>query len=406
MKTFVYEAIREPGQKVTGEVDAEELSAAATALVARGYHVLHLEDADASSGSDPSLRFGLFTGFKRRDLVRFSRDLSSLLRAGLPLVQSLGKLRARESRKGWRGVFAGIQAALEDGATFSQSLSQLPQLFDAMYINLIRAGEEGGTLADTLQRLADVSEHRDELRSKVSLALVYPLIMLGVGTATVAILLTLVVPMFTQVFQEMNQTLPLPTRMLVNASSVMKAWWWLILPVAALVAMGVLRFAKTPTGARIRDALVLRLPRLGKAVSMAEIGAFARTLGMLLSNGVAVVRALEVTAATLRNHYFRVEVERVQQLVRDGEALSRSLSETERFPDSLSSILAVGEESGTLADTLIQVADDCDRDLERELKILATLLEPAMIIVVGAVVGFIVAAIVLPIFDLGDLAQV
>ncbi len=405
MKTFIYEAIREPGRSVSGQIDAEERSAAASALIARGYHVIRIEDAESAAGLGFAYRFGVLTGFRRRDLVRFSRDLAALLRAGLPLVQSLSRLRTRETRKRWRNVLAGIQSVLEEGSTFSDALAHYPGLFEPMYVNLVRAGEEGGTVAETLQRLADLSERREELRSKVSLALVYPLIMLGVGAVTVIVLLTLVVPMFTEVFEQMGQSLPWPTRFLVSSSRMMTSWWWLIVVLVALAGFGVGRFLAQPMGMRLRDSMVLVIPRLGKVASMAEIGTFTRTLGTLLRNGVPMGRALEVTAATLKNQYFKDDVMAMESTVRDGDALSNALSETRNFPESMASVLAVGEDSGTLAETLLQVAEDYDRDLERELKVLATLIEPMMILLVGAAVGFIVAAIVLPIFDLGDLAE-
>lgn len=406
MKTFVYKAVREPGETVNGEIEAEELASAATALLNKGYHVLDIEDA-AEVGGASRLRFhfGFLSGFRRRDLVRFTRDLAALLRAGLPLVQSLAKLRARETRPGWRNLTAGIQAALEDGQTFSQSLGLYSGIFDAMYVNLVRAGEEGGTLSETLTHLADLGEQRDEIRAKVKLALVYPIVMLAIGAVTVAVLLTVVVPMFTEVFKETGQTLPLPTQVLVGLSGFLKAWWWIVLPAVAVATGLALRFSNTPAGKRIRATLALSLPEIRKVAAMAEITSFARTLGTLLHNGVPMVRALEVTTHTLQNHHFQKEAATLRAAVHDGEALSKALADASRFPDNVASIVAVGEDSGTLPDALLQIADDYDRDLERELKILTTLIEPAMIVLVGAVVGFIVMAIVLPIFELGNVVQ-
>ncbi len=405
MRTFHYEAIREPGQTVRGSIEAEEPAAAAATLLGRGYHVLRIEHADGAEVSRLSHRYAPFSGFRRRDQVRFSRDLATLLRAGLPLVQSLGRLRARETRKGWKNVCAGIQAALEDGRTFSQSLAQYPGLFNEMYVNLVRAGEEGGNIAEILQRLAQVGEHREELRSKVRLAFVYPLVMLGMGAATVLVLLTVVVPMFNEVFAEMGQSLPLPTQILVSLSAVMQAWWFLIVPGIALAGLGLARFLARPAGVRLRSVLVLRVPRLGAIAATAEVSIFARTLGMLLDNGVPMVRALEVAAGTLGNHLYSQDALRMRDAVRDGIALSRALDDSPRFPDTLASVASVGEDSGTLPEALLQIAGDYDRDLEREIKVFTTLLEPAMIIAVGAVVGFIVSAIILPIFQLGDIAQ-
>lgn len=388
-----------------GTIDAEEAAVAATLLIERGFHVLRIEDADGAIGAGLSFRYGLLTGFRRRDQVRFSRGVATLLRAGLPLTQSFGRLKSRESRPGWRTVIGGVQASLEAGQTFSQALAQYPGLFDDMYVNLVRAGEEGGTVTEVLQRLADVGEHRDALRSKVNLAFVYPLVMLGMGIATVAVLLAVVVPMFAEVFEEMGQNLPWPTLVLVGASRFTRDWWWVLVPAIAFAGFALSRFLRRPAGVRFRSAVMLRTPRLGKMVAVAEVSGFARTLGMLLDNGVPMVRALEITAATLTSHVYSRDTLKMRDAVREGTPLSRYLDELPRFPPALSSVVSVGEASGTLHEALLQVADEYDRDLEREIEILTTLVEPVLIIAVGGVVGFIVAATILPIFQLGDIAQ-
>lgn len=406
MPIFAYEALREPGQTVKGEIEAEEIDAATATLLDRGYHVLSIQDSETQSKRPLRLGMSLFGGLKLKDLVRFTRDCSRLLRAGLPLSEALRKLKNDADVKGWESVAGGLRASLEDGQSYSEALAKYPGVFNSLYVSLVRAGEEGGTLADVLERLADLAESREEMRAKARMAMVYPLVMLALGVVTVTVLLTVVVPMFNDVFQDTGQTLPAPTRMLIAMSSFLEAWWWVVVPLAALLAFAALRFSRSERGAKLRDNLALKLPVVNKVVIKSEIASFARTLGTLLQNGIPLIRALPITSATALNAAFRVDMLRMRDAIHDGASLSDSMGDSPLFPSMVPSVVSVGEESGSLSESLHQVAQDYEKEVERELKVLMTLLEPAMIILVGCVVGFIVMAIILPIFDLGDAFEV
>jgi type II secretory pathway component PulF len=398
MATFLYEALREPGEIIKGEIDADDQKAAVSGLLHRGYHVVRIEDA--ARGGRLRLRFGVF-GLKRRELTRFTRRLAVLLRSGLPLVQALARMRKHGAEGEWRSVAAGLQARLEDGQTLSEALQTYPQIFDAMYVHLVRAGEAGGTLAETLLRLADTSERRDELRARTRMALVYPGAMMLMGVVTIVILLTFVVPMFSDVFRDTGQILPLPTRILVMLSSVLQAWWWLMLPAALALALVAARLARAERVRRFLDRALLRVPRLGPTLRTAEFASLTRTLGTLLRNGIPIVNALAITTGAIRNSLYRDSNRLLEHAVREGHSLGHAMQTTGLYPDVVIASVGVGEESGTLDDALLQVADELDRDVEREFRVLMTLLEPAMIVFVGAIVGFIVMAMILPIFDLG-----
>ena len=233
MATFAYEALREPGVPVKGEKEAADEHAAATALLARGYHVLSIADVNVLAARRLKPRLGSRGGVRRRDLVRFTQELASLLKAGLPLSQALSTLRGRADRPGWRGVLGGIGARLEDGRTFSEALAAYPDIYDSMYVNLVHAGEEGGTLVGVLTRLAELGAKRDEISARVKMAMVCPAVMLAVGVVTVSVMVTLVVPMFIDVFEETGQTLPLPTRMLVWLSDLAVSLWWVLIRLRA-----------------------------------------------------------------------------------------------------------------------------------------------------------------------------
>lgn len=402
MATFAYEVIREPGSTIQGEIEADDSHSAAVTLVARGYHVLHIEDANARAAARLKPRLGIWGGLKRRDLVRFTRDMAHLLRAGLPLSQALNKLRARAGDSGWRGVAGGLRARLEDGQTFSQALGAYPEIFDPMYVSLVRAGEEGGKLAEVMDRLAELGERRDELQSRVKMALVYPAAMLTLGAVTVFVLVSFVVPMFTSVFSETGQMLPLPTRVLVDISGFLSAWWWVVLPIAGILVFACVQFCHSPQGKLLLDKVFLRIPLLKRLVSKNEVAAFSRTLGTLLGSGIPIVTALEITAKTLKNVPYSDAVQGMSVAVREGSALSEAVDASPLFSDMVGSVIAVGEESGDLSNSLHQIADENEREVERETKVIMTLIEPLMIILIGSIVGFIVMAMLLPIFELGD----
>jgi len=407
MATFVYEAMREPGEVIKGELDAEDANAAASSLVARGYHVIRVNDANALAGRRVRLRLGIWGGLKRRDLVRFTRDTASLLRAGLPLSQALVTLRNRAAAKSaWRAVLGGLRARLEDGQTFSQALAAYPSIFDAMYVNLVRAGEESGKLIEVLTRLSDLGEKRDEIQARVKMALVYPAVMLVVGFVTVFVMVSFVVPMFMDVFQETGQTLPLITRMLVAISHFMAQWWPAVLGGVCGAVFVAGRYIKTRAGRRQADALLLNSPLIGRVMRQYEIGAFARTLGTLLGSGIPVVSALNITASTLRNTRYSEAVRQMAVEVREGGLVSASVAACPLFPESVANVLGVGEQTGDLAGACHQLADENERDIDREVKVMMTLMEPLMIVLMGLVVGFIVIAMLLPIFSLGDAIQI
>lgn len=395
MPTFSYEAMREPGETIRGEVDAETHLAASTVLLHRGYHVLRVEEIRDAGGF--RLRW-----FRRKDVTRFTRDLSVLLKSGLPLSSALRTQRTNTAQEHWGTLITNLRARLEDGSSFSDSLAAYPQIFDPVYINLVRAGEESGRLAETLERLARLYEERDEIRSRVTMAMVYPCVLLGIGMITVIVMMTFVVPMFTTVFRETGQQLPLPTQILLGISGLLSKCWWAILLVAGACGAAL---SRSRENMRVKTALgrvALSLPLLNRVISTVQLSALARTLGNLLESGVPIVQALRTSAATLSNPVYGTAVADVANSVYGGEVLSKALARYPLFPPAVVSIVAVGEHSGSLPQTLLQFADQLDREIDREVRTVMTLLEPAMIILMGIIVGFIVIAMLLPIFSLGD----
>jgi type II secretory pathway component PulF len=403
MPVYAYEAIREPGEVLRGELEAADPLLASAALLRRGYHVLSLKDT-ATTRHRPA-RLGGLGGLRQRDFVRFTRDLASLLKAGLPLASALRTLREREPAPAWQGIFTGLRVRLEDGQTFSHALQAYPMVFDAVYVNLIRAGEEGGNLPEILLRLAAFAGQREEIHTRTRMAVVYPAVLLLLGLVAVVMMMTLVVPRFTEVLQETGQALPWPTAVLIALSGFFSTWWWALLPASIAAGLALRHAMRSATGKTVRDKALIRLPLFGDLVKKNQAGLFARTLGALLENGVPLVQALQITAGTQGNVLYQEAVRGLVKQVRDGQVLSRALERCPLFVRAMPSIIAVAEQSGNLPGALHQIADEQEQDTARHVRLLLTLLEPAMIVFVGALVGFIVLAMLLPIFSLGDSLQ-
>lgn len=405
MRRYVYRAMREPGVVISGEIDGDNPQAATSILLSRGYHVLDIVDAQSKGAVHLRETGGLWWRTRKRDVVDFSRDLSTLLRAGLSLSQSLDRIRTRSAKPVWAMITGGIQARLEDGLTFSNALRAYPAVFDEMYVNLIGSGEEAGNLVEVLERLAQVGEHRLELQSRVKLALVYPGAMLLMGLITVTLLMVLVVPIFVDVFRQAGQELPWPTLILITISEFVGGWWWALLGgvVAGLYPAGL--FVKSPAGREVLGFVSLRLPLFGKLIRQMQVSAFARTLGVLIGNGITVLSAMGITAKTLSNTQYQNAVRGMVPAIREGSGLGKLLAASPLFPAAAADTIVIGEESGALSERLLQLADENERDVERQLKVLMALLEPGMIVFVGALVGFIVLAVILPVFDLGGTVQ-
>lgn len=405
MSVFVYEIVEKPGTIVRGEIEADDVSSATAMLLARGYHIVSLSDSEQIQGEKCRLGSGIGNTVKHKDLVRHTRDLATLLRAGFPLSQAILTMRNRNAGHIWKGIWNSIRSQLEQGLPLSETMESFPKIFGPMYTSLVRAGEESGKLSEMLSRLANLGEQQDELRGRVKMAMVYPSVMLLVGVMTVFVMVAFVVPMFIGVFEETGQALPVPTQILVWVSDTTSAWWAAIVPMAGVLAWIIHRYAKSEPGRRLIGQVALHVPLMRSLVRQSQMAVFSRTLSTLLEGGVPVISALRITAATLDNVAYRQATESMMVAVRDGESLSGYMQKNPLFPAMVGSIISVGERTGDLAGALQQIAEENEKDLDREVKVFMTLLEPAMIILMGGVVGFIVLAMLLPIFSLGDAIQ-
>jgi len=352
---------------------------------------------------------------RTRDLCLVTRQLASLLKAGMPLVPALSamveQLQSTGSKKNrWRqggdlslaDLVRKIRDKVNTGTSLSRALSDYPDIFGPLFTHMVSAGEAAGTLEEVLSRLADTLERRSRLLSQLKAALVYPTLMAIVAVAVVVFLLAYVVPGLTAVFLEMNRSLPWPTRGLISISEFVKQYWMALWVVGFVVVLGLSAAVRTRRGKALYDDLQLSLPWIGPLILKAEIGRVARTLGTLLGSGVPVLRALDITGRLLRNGRMERAWVDVADAVRTGDTLSHAVRRTGMFPPLVYHLVATGETSGSVEQGLVQVADMYDNDVQTTVKTLASLVEPIVLLVMGLVVGFIVLAILLPIFDINQ----
>jgi type II secretion system protein F len=445
MPQFLYKARDRKGELIEGVIDAEGRAAVVARLQQMGYFPLSIEQGTRKGGkvvaaspagggvlarlmtrpaagtngkqSAPSrketgakprrdaapamtLPFLNRRGVSTAELASFNRQMSDLLGAGVPLVKALTILGKQTANDTLREIIVQINADVQDGATFADALARHPRFFSKLYVAMVRSGEAGGMLDEVLSRLADFSEQEEQLKGKVKSALAYPVVMIVAGTFAVAVMFVVVVPKIVGTFSQLNQTLPLPTQILISISEVVGSYWYMV--VGALVGLWVLawRFVTTPEGRAWWHRQQLRLPLLGDLVRKREVARFARTLGSLLRNGVAILTALGITREVLDNTMAKREVDRVIEEITQGAGIAVPLKSSAIFPPVTVNMMAVGEETGQLDQVLIRISVSYEMEVERRIRTLTSLIEPLIIVVMAFVVGFIVISMLLPIFSL------
>jgi type II secretion system protein F len=411
MPQFIYRARDSSLNLVEGTVDADNETAAILALSNQGVFPLMLTRSDAPSRpvDAPSSPSASTPPARRRvpagPLAYLSRQLADLLSGGLPLFNALTLLVDQTEHKLLRTVVLDLGDAVRDGQPFSDALARHPNIFSPLYLSMVRAGEAGGGLDAVLNRLADLLESESELRSRITSALIYPCVVLVVGVLTVGVLLTYVVPKIAGLFLDIGQTLPLPTRILLAISGVLSHWWWVVL-VAGMGGIWMLRRARDSGAGRAAiDRMKLALPLAGTLERKIQTARFTRNLGVMFGQGVPMLQALDVAGTTVSNAMLRRAISGLKDAVQEGGNLSTAMAASGQFPAFVSNLVSVGEESGTLESALVKIATSYEREADRTLRVLTTVMEPLLIVIVGLVVMFIVISMLLPIFELGLVAQ-
>jgi general secretion pathway protein F len=402
MAAFRFEAVDQAGAIDRGVIDAESPRHARGLLRERGLVPLDVVPLAAGSQQGPAVSGGRL---RATQLSVATRQLASLLAAGLPLEQALAAVVEQADRPNVRDRFAAVRGEVVAGQTFSQALERFPRDFPEVYRALVGAGEASGDLSGVMTRLADHVESRTALAQRVGLAFVYPLIVTLVAIGVIAALLAYVVPQVVGVFAQTRQQLPLLTVVLIAVSDALRLWGWTLLPAGLLAGLGVRAALRSPSVRLAWDAKLLGLPLIGRLVHGVQTARFASTLAILTSSGVPLIRALEAGARTLSNAAMRANVDDAMARVREGASLSRALAAGGRFPPMLLHLIASGEATGRLAEMLERAAATLGSETERRALALTTVLEPLLILVMGAIVLLIVLAVLLPIIEINQLVR-
>lgn len=402
MALFEYTQVSGTGQESRGVVDAPSLGEARRRLRTAGIHVSEVaQKRSEAEGQEaaPRRRTGRIGV---RDLAAATRQLSVILMAGMPLVGGLSALMQQLGPNRLGRVFAHLRDRVNEGASLARALEEYPSVFPPVYVSMVEAAETAGTLESVLSQLADLFERRAKLMNKVRSALAYPLFMLVVGSGVVLFILSYVLPSVTKLFLEMKMRLPWPTVVLMETSNLAAHYLWGLALLGVGVSAGGAYWVRTGTGRKAWDRFKLRCPLLGPVVLKVTLSRFCRTLGVLLTSGVPIVEALRLSERVAGNVVIGQAAADAREAVSHGDTMAQSLGRSGFFPPLVLSMIAVGEQSGTVEEGLSRIADLLDGDVETRLSTLTSLLEPIMILVLGAIVGFIVLAMLLPIFDINQ----
>ncbi len=408
MSVFEYIALDDKGRERKGFIDAPGQAAARQQLREEG--IFPVSVAPAREKKSVSLSASVNIGFLRKisakEIAIFTRQLATLLGAGIPLVPSFSVLLAQTRNPALQKILAQIRADLNEGKSLTASMENFPAIFPPFYLNMVKAGEASGAINLVLERLADFSESQQALLGKIRSALAYPIIMLHVGGLVIFLLMTFVVPKITGIFIDMKQTLPLITVMLIAISDFLAAFWWGIglLIAAALVAFKYFT-GTTAQGRRFWDAVRLRAPVFGAVNLKIAIARFSRTLATLLQSGVPLLAAMDIVRNVVNNVYIGEMIAKAAQDVEEGQSLAAPLTLSGLFPPMVTEMIAVGEQTGSLEKMLNRIATAYEAEAQSDVLVMTSLLEPIMILAMGLLVGFIVVSVLLPIFEMNQLVR-
>jgi general secretion pathway protein F len=401
LTNFYFKAIASDGQLRTGTIHAETERFVAQELRRQGLTPVYV-------GNEPKKSFSIalpsFSGAKRRDVLFFTQELSTLLNAGVPLDRALTITSELTERPAFRLLVLDILRVVKGGRSLADSLGSHPEYFNDLYVNMVRAGEASGSLSTVFERLTEFERTRDDLRSYILSSMAYPSLLMVVGIASILVLMNFVVPRFASVFEESRIAMPLPTKMLLETSKFLQTYGWLGMASIAGFFVAMYAYVRTPLGRLWWDSLRLRIPLLGDALRKAETARFARAMGTLVSNSVPLVQSLGIAGATLNNRKISQSLDIVSMGVKRGEGIAAPMKRAGQFPPLAAHLLSVGEETGNLAQMFIRMADIYEADTRSAIRRFTSLFEPLVILVMGLIVGVLILSMLLAIVSMNDVA--
>ncbi len=399
MPKFNYTARTLTGELQSGELDLPNKDEVVAHLRKNRMIVVKIQQAPKD------IKFSFGSGISTRDVVIFTRQFATMINSGLPLVQALDILAEQTENKALKDVTHAVVYDVESGHTLADALRKHPKAFSELYVNMVAAGEAGGILDTILLRLATFMEKNDALVRKVKGAAIYPAVIMSVAAIAVVVLLIFVIPVFRSMFADVHMELPLPTRIVIGASDFLKSFWWLLfLGIGALI-FGTRRYYATPGGKLNLDKVMLALPVLGDVIRKSAVSRFTRTLGTLIASGVSILDGLEITAKTAGNRVIHDAIMESRSSIAGGETIAAPLQKSKVFPPMVISMIAVGEQTGGLDEMLTKIADFYDEEVDAAVENLLALMEPVMIVLLGVVVGGMIVAMYLPIFNMVGAVQ-
>ena len=416
MAEFSYKARRRSGELVEGVLDVADRPAALAQITRLGLFPIAVETAKAGAGGGknagqkadfmsllpPALRAQLQQKRKPKlqELATFTQQMANLLQSGMPLTVALNSMTHLESKGIPAEVSRALKQEVSEGRGLSDAMAKQPHIFTDLYINMVRAGESSGSLVEVLRRMAQHFEQFAEVQAKFKSALIYPAMVICVGAGIVAFFMFFMMPKFMEIFNGFGVELPLPTKILMGASTFVINFWWLIGLVMIVSVILFKRYQATEEGARNIDEWKMKAPIVGKVVKLNLFGQFSRTLGTLLQNGVPVLTALKITEQVLPNRLLKEAIAKTRTAVTDGKTLAQPLAQSKVFPQLMVDLVRIGEETGDVPGALNNLADTYESELAIGLRVMTQLIEPLMIIVMAVVVGFLLVSILLPLFQL------
>ncbi len=400
MATFTYEAIDSMGKTLRNKLDADNEQAVLAKLHEQKFHVVNIALAKGGNQAAVSGSVGVKGKVKLVSLVVFARQFSTMINAGISIVKCLDILENQTKDVALKAVLIAVRKDVKDGATLTDALAKHPNVFNKLFVNMIRAAEIGGILDIILDRLAGFLEKEMEMKQKVKSAMMYPAIVLVFAFFIVIALFIFVLPRFKDIFSSMNVDMPPTTQFLFDASDFVLHFWWIILAIGGAAAFAFVQFSKTVKGRYQIDKWKLKVPIVGELSLKVSVSRFTRTFGTLIASGVPMMRSMEIIGETSGNAVLAEAVNNARSSIREGQKISQPLAQSGLFPSMVTHMIDVGEETGRLSDMLVKVSDFYDNEVDAMIKGLTSLIEPMLIVFMGVVVGFIAISVMAPIFKL------
>jgi type IV pilus assembly protein PilC len=395
MPAYAWKGKNRMGEVQEGVLVSDSRDSAANTLKRNGIEVMSVNLMAGKSSKS-------LGKVKPKELAIFTRQFSVMIDAGLPLVQCLEILGAQQQNKGFQRIIEAVRGDVEQGLTLQAALSKHPKAFDDLYVNMVGAGESGGILDIILQRLSGYIEKAVKLTAKVKGAMTYPVAVITIAIAVVVIIMVKVIPVFSAMYDGLGSKLPFPTLVCMALSSALINYSWLIILAIVLIVVGLRQYYKTPTGRLQIDSIMLKIPIIGDVLRKTAVARFCRTLGTLISSGVPILEGMDITARTAGNMVIQNAILKSKDAVEQGRNISTPLAETKVFPPMVVQMVGVGEATGALDAMLSKVADFYEDEVDNAVANLTSLMEPVMIAILGGIIGFIVVAMYLPIFNLAN----